>query len=113
PIRVELTSLDRGDFRRILIETDSSLIKQYQALLRTEGVELVVTDSAIDKVADIACRVNENMENIGARRLQTVLERVLEEISFEASSHAGETMIVDAGYVEARMQDILVSDDLA
>ena len=113
PIRVELTSLDRRDFRRILIETDSSLIKQYQALLRTEGVDLVVTDDAIDKVADIACQVNESMENIGARRLQTVLERVLEDISFEASSHAGETMTVDAGYVEARMKDVLVSDDLA
>ncbi|MGH2459578.1 MAG: AAA family ATPase, partial [Chloroflexota bacterium] len=113
PIRVELTALDRSDFRRILTDTDTSLVKQYQALLRTEGVELAVTDDAIDKIADIACQVNENMENIGARRLQTVLERVLEEISFEASSHAGETLTVDRDYVDSRMHDVLVHDDLA
>jgi len=112
PIRVELTSLSRDDFCRILTDTDSSLIKQYQALLGTEGVDLRFTDDAVTAVADIACRVNESMENIGARRLQTVLERVLEEISFDAATHAGETITVDPPYVEDRMKGILVSDDL-
>ncbi len=113
PIRVELATLDRDDFKRILTATDSSLIKQSQALLRTEGVELIVSDDAIDRIANIACQVNENMENIGARRLQTVLERVLEDISFEAPAHAGETVTVDGAYVQSRMAPVLVSDDLA
>ena len=113
PIRVELTSLGRDDFRRILMDTETSLIKQYQALLRTEGLELAFSDDAIDAVADIAYRVNDTTENIGARRLQTILERVLEDVSFNAPTHAGETITVDAAYVHDRVKDILVSEDLA
>lgn len=113
PIRVELTSLGRDDFRRILCETDSSLIKQYRALLRTEGVDLVFTEDAIDAIADVASRVNESTENIGARRLQTVLERVLEDVSFHAPEHAGQTITIDAAYVQDRMKDVVVNDDLA
>jgi ATP-dependent HslUV protease ATP-binding subunit HslU len=113
PIRVELSSLTKEDFRRILTATDNSLIKQYQALLHTEGVNLVFTDDAVDAIAEVACKVNESMENIGARRLQTVLERVLEDISFRASEHAGTVVTVDAAYVDSRMKDVLVSDDLA
>src|SRR5579884_765162 len=113
PIRVELSALSRDDFKRILTDTETSLIKQYQALLKTEGVDLVFSDGAIDAVADVAFQVNDNTENIGARRLQTVLERVLEDVSFNASAHAGETFVVDQEYVESRTRDVLVSDDLA
>ncbi len=113
PIRVELTSLGRDDFRRILGDTDSSLIKQYQALLRTEGVDLIFTDDAVGAIADIAYRVNESTENIGARRLQTVLERVLEDVSFRAPEYAGQTITIDGAYVQDRMKDLVVNDDLA
>ncbi|MBX6770833.1 MAG: ATP-dependent protease ATPase subunit HslU [Chloroflexi bacterium] len=112
PIRVELSPLGRDEFRRILTETDTSLVKQYQALLQTEGVDLRFTDDAIDAIADVACRVNETTENIGARRLQTVLERVLEDISFDAPIYAGRTVTIDAAYVHERMRPILVNDDL-
>ena len=91
PIRVELRALTRDDFRRILTETEASLIKQYVALLATEGVTLDFTPDSIDAIADIAVAVNGSIENIGARRLQTVMERVLEEISFSAPDRSGET----------------------
>ena len=91
PIRVELKPLTREDFRRILTEPEASLIKQYVALMATEGVTLDFTDDAIDALADIAAQVNSTVENIGARRLQTVMERVLDEISFDATDKSGET----------------------
>ncbi|HEY6601273.1 MAG TPA: ATP-dependent protease ATPase subunit HslU, partial [Xanthobacteraceae bacterium] len=99
PIRVELAPLTRDDFRRILTETEASLIKQYIALLATEGVKLEFTPDAIDAIADVAVAVNSSVENIGARRLQTVMERVLDEISFAAPDHSGDTVAIDAAYV--------------
>ena len=99
PIRVELKALTRDDFRRILTEPEASLIKQYVALMATEGVTLEFTEDAIDAIADIAVAVNSSVENIGARRLQTVMERVLDEISFSAPDRSGETVKIDAAYV--------------
>lgn len=113
PIRVELKPLTREDFRRILTEPEASLIKQYVALLATEGVTLEFTDDAIDALADTAVLVNETVENIGARRLQTVMERVLDEISFEASDRGGETVRIDAAYVRARIHDLARNTDLS
>ena len=101
PIRVELRALTRDDFRRILTEPEASLIKQYVALLATEGVTLDFTPDSIDAIADIAVAVNASVENIGARRLQTVMERVLEEISFSAPDRSGETVKIDAAFVRA------------
>ena len=100
PIRVELNSLTEEDFRRILTDTEASLIKQYVALMQTEGVELDFTDDAIAAIARIAAKVNGSVENIGARRLQTVMERVLDEVSFTAADRAGEKVRIDAAYVE-------------
>jgi ATP-dependent HslUV protease ATP-binding subunit HslU len=113
PIRVELRALTRDDFVRILTETEASLIKQYVALLATEGVALQFTDDAIDAIADIAVQVNASVENIGARRLQTVMERVLDEISFAAPDRSGETLRVDAAYVEQHIGDLARNADLS
>jgi ATP-dependent HslUV protease ATP-binding subunit HslU len=113
PLRVELDSLTRDDFRRILVETDNSLIKQAQALLATEGVELQFTTEAIGRVADIAYTVNDTTENIGARRLQTVLERVLEEISFDAPTRSGEVIVIDSAYVDQQVKHLVKDDNLA
>ncbi len=113
PIRVELTALTRDDFRRILTEPEANLIKQAVALLATEGVTLAFTDDAIDALADMAVSVNSSVENIGARRLQTVIERVLEEISFEASDKAGQTVTIDKAYVEGRIGDLARNADLS
>ncbi len=113
PIRVELKPLTRDDFRRILTEPQASLIKQYIALMATEGVKLVITDDAIDALADIAVQVNSTVENIGARRLQTVMERVLDEISFEASDKNGEEITIDCAYVEAHIGDLARNTDLS
>jgi ATP-dependent HslUV protease ATP-binding subunit HslU len=113
PIRVELKPLSRDDFRRILTEPEASLIKQYIALMATEGVKLVITDDAIDALADIAVQVNATVENIGARRLQTVMERVLDEISFEASDRSGEEIAIDRNYVEAHIGDLARNADLS
>src|SRR4029077_13070219 len=99
PIRVELKPLTREDFRRILTEPEASLIKQYVALMATEGVTLDFSADGIDALADIAAQVNSTVENIGARRLQTVMERVLDEISFAAADRTGETIRIDAAYV--------------
>jgi len=113
PIRVELKALTRDDFRRILTETEASLIKQTVALLATENVTLNFTDDAIDAIADIAVEVNANVENIGARRLQTVMERVLDEISFSASDRGGETVTIDAAYVRHHIGDLAKNADLS
>jgi ATP-dependent HslUV protease ATP-binding subunit HslU len=113
PIRVELKALTRDDFRRILTEPEANLIRQHQALLATEGVTLSFTEEAIDALADAAVQVNGAVENIGARRLQTVLEKVLEEISFAAADRSGETVTVDAAYVARRIGDLASNADLS
>jgi ATP-dependent HslUV protease ATP-binding subunit HslU len=113
PIRVELEALTRDDMRRILTEPEASLIKQYVALLQTEGVTLDITDGAIDALADVAVAVNSTVENIGARRLQTVMERVLDEISFAAPDRHGETIKVDADYVQKHVGDLAKNADLS
>ena len=113
PIRVELQALTRDDFRRILTEPEASLIKQYIALMNTEGVTLDFTEDAIDAIANIAVSVNSAIENIGARRLQTVMERVLDEISFAATDRAGETVRIDAAYVEKHIGDLAKNADLS
>jgi ATP-dependent HslUV protease ATP-binding subunit HslU len=113
PIRVELSSLNEDDFRRILTETEASLIKQYQALMATEGVELVFEPDAINALARIAVQVNSTLENIGARRLQTVMERVLDEVSFTAPDRFGETIRIDAAFVEKNVGDLAKNADLS
>ncbi len=113
PIRVELRALTEEDFVRILKETRANLVDQYTALLGTEKVALDFTDEAIAEVAKIAARVNESVENIGARRLQTVMERLLEDISFEAEEHEGETVTIDADYVRERLDDLSGDTDLS
>jgi ATP-dependent HslUV protease ATP-binding subunit HslU len=113
PIRVELKALSRDDFQRILTEPEASLIKQYRALLDTEGVKLDFTDDGIGAIADIAALVNASVENIGARRLQTVMERVLDDISFSATERTGETVKVDSQYVRSRVEDLAKDQDLS
>jgi len=113
PIRVELQSLTMDDFIRILTEPKSSLVKQYTALLETEGVKLEFTHEALEEVARFAFRVNEGTENIGARRLHTIMERVLDEISFEAPEKKGEHVTVDAAYVQNTLSDIVKDQDLS
>ena len=113
PNRVELKALTRDDFRRILSEPEASLIKQYSALLATEEVTLEFTDDAIDALADLAVEINRSVENIGARRLHTVMERLLDEISFTATERSGEVERIDAGYVRARVGDLAEDADLS
>ncbi len=113
PIRVALAPLSRADLRRILTEPEHSLVKQYAALLGTENVTLVFTDDAIDALAELAADINDRVENIGARRLHTVLERLLEEISFTATDRAGETVTVDAAYVAERVGPLAIKGDLS
>jgi ATP-dependent HslUV protease ATP-binding subunit HslU len=113
PIRVELKPLTRDDFRRILTEPEASLIKQYVALMATEGVSLQFSEDAIDAVADVAVAVNSSVENIGARRLQTVMERVLDDISFGAPDRSGETVKIDAAYVHKHVDDLAKNADLS
>jgi len=113
PIRVELKGLTRDDFKRILNDTEASLVRQYVALLGTEGVALTLTDDGIDAIARTAEQVNEAVENIGARRLQTVMEKLLESLSFDASERAGDAVTVDAAYVERELGDIARDTDLS
>ena len=113
PIRVELSSLTEDDFRRILTDTEASLIKQYVALMRTEGIELEFSDDAIAAIARIAAKVNGSVENIGARRLQTVMERVLDEVSFTAADRSGEKVSIDAEFVERHVGDLAGNADLS
>ena len=113
PIRVELSSLSEDDFRRILTDTEASLVKQYVALLQTEGVSLQFEASAIDALAKVAVQVNDSVENIGARRLQTVMERVLDEVSFTAPDRNGETIVIDGDFVEKYVGDLSRNTDLS
>ena len=113
PIRVELHDLSRDDFVRILTEPKGALVKQQVALLATEGVLLEITDEAVEALADIAFRVNQSTENIGARRLTTVMEKLVEEISFEAADRSGETIRIDKAQVLDRLADICEDADLS
>ncbi len=113
PIRVELRALTQEDFVRILSETRANLVEQYRARIGTEKVTLEFTDDAVNEVARIAATVNENIENIGARRLQTVMEKLIEEISFEAEEHEGETVTIDAAYVRERLDGLAGNTDLS
>jgi ATP-dependent HslUV protease ATP-binding subunit HslU len=113
PIRVELSALSRDDFRRILTEPETSLIKQYKALLKTEEVTLEFAEDAIDALADLAAEINTSVENIGARRLHTVLERLLEDISFTATDRSGATITIDANYVQERVAPLAKNADLS
>ncbi len=113
PIRVELNALTRDDFRRILNETEASLLRQYEALLKTEGVSLVFEPGGVDAIADAAAEVNATVENIGARRLATILETVLDDISFSAPDRPGEALVIDAAYVTARLGPITKNADLS
>jgi ATP-dependent HslUV protease ATP-binding subunit HslU len=113
PIRVELKALGRDDFRRILTEPEASLIKQYTALLATEGITLAFTGDGIDALADIAFEINASVENIGARRLQTVMERVLDDVSYTATDRSGETITIDKAYVDLHIGSLAKNADLS
>ena len=113
PIRVELDSLSVDDFKAILTQTDASLVRQYQALLATEGVTLEFSEDGVARLAQIACDVNESTENIGARRLSTVMERLLDEVSFDATRLEGQQVHIDAAYVDARLADVSRDEDLS
>jgi len=113
PIRVELASLSVADFEQILTNTDACLTRQYEALLATEGIKLDFQATAIKRLAEIAWQVNEKTENIGARRLYTVMEKLLEEISFTATKRSGETLTIDAAYVDSKLKGLAQSEDLA
>jgi ATP-dependent HslUV protease ATP-binding subunit HslU len=113
PIRVELQSLSVKDFEAILVQTHASLVKQYQALLATEKVTLDFTAEGITRLAQIAFDVNERTENIGARRLSTVMERLLDDVSFDAASLSGQTVCIDASYVDTRLGELSQDEDLS
>ena len=113
PLRVELDSLKKEDFKRILLEPKNALVKQYKALLETEGVNVDFSEEAIDRMTTIAEDVNAKAENIGARRLHTIMEKVLEDISFTADEHKGETITIDAAFVDEKLKDISSSEDLS
>jgi ATP-dependent HslUV protease ATP-binding subunit HslU len=113
PIRVELDPLTREDFIRILTEPANALLKQYVALLRTERIELTFRDDAIAAIADVAARVNERTENIGARRLHTVVERLLDQISFDAPEMPQQEVVIDAAYVREKLEEVVKDEDLS
>ena len=113
PIRVELEALTSEDFKKILKEPDNSLIKQYKALLKTENVDLEFSDDGIDTIASIATEVNSTVENIGARRLHTIIERVLDEISFTATDRSGEKIVVDSDYIKKNLGELVKDTDLS
>ncbi len=113
PIRVELSALSTEDFTRILTEPDASLTEQYEALIATEGVELTFDESGVRRAAEIAFQVNEQNENIGARRLHTVLERLLEAVSFEAADRSGQSLRIDADYVDKHLGELVRDEDLS
>lgn len=113
PIRVELSALDVKDFSRILVEPDASLTEQYIALMQTEGLALTFEDSAIERIAEVAFTVNESTENIGARRLHTIMERLLESVSYEASDKSGESLNIDGKYVDEQLGELAINEDLS
>ncbi len=113
PIRVELDALNSSDFKRILKEPDNSLIKQYKALLKTENVDLEFSEDGIDTIANLASEVNSSVENIGARRLHTIIERVLDEISFTATDRSGEKIVIDSKYVKENLGQLVKDNDLS
>ncbi len=113
PIRVELAALTRDDFRRILTEPEANLLRQHEALMATEGLRLTFTDDAVDALADAAVQVNSAVENIGARRLQTVLEKVVEDISFTAGDRPDEAVVIDGAYVRERVGELAKNADLS
>jgi ATP-dependent HslUV protease ATP-binding subunit HslU len=113
PIRVELDSLDKGDFIKILTQPRNALLKQYQALMATEGIKITFSDDAVDEIAEIAEKVNETHENIGARRLHTVMEKVMEDISFSAPNTRKKSLMIDRAYVQKQLQDIVEDEDLS
>lgn len=113
PIRVELEALSAADFKRILIEPNASLTEQYVALMKTENVDLIFTEEGIEEIANAAWRVNEKTENIGARRLHTVLERLMDEISFDASERGGDSFSIDAKYVKEHLEELIDNEDLS
>ena len=113
PLRVELDSLNKEDFKRILTEPKNALIKQYTALFSTEGVTLEFKEEAIDRISEMAEELNSKTENIGARRLHTIMEKVLDELSFEADGHKGETISIDAAYVDSKVSDVANNEDLS
>ena len=113
PIRVELSSLSVEDFKSILTSTDACLTRQYQALMRTEGLKLIFEEGGIGRIAETAWRVNEKTENIGARRLYTVMEKLLEELSFDAANRSGDEVEVSADYVDEKLKDLSEREDLA
>ena len=113
PIRVELSALNEEDFKRILKEPDNSLIKQYKALLKTENVDLEFTDDGIDMLAKLSAEINASVENIGARRLHTIIEKVLDDISFNASDKPGEKIIINKSYVEKNLGNLVKDTDLS
>jgi ATP-dependent HslUV protease ATP-binding subunit HslU len=110
---VELEPLGAEDFRRILTEPKNALTKQYQQLMATEGVQLEFTDDAVEEIARIAGEVNARTENIGARRLHTVMERLMEDLSFDAPDRAGERIVIDRAYVQAKLADVVKDTDLS
>ncbi|HAH87497.1 MAG TPA: HslU--HslV peptidase ATPase subunit, partial [Armatimonadetes bacterium] len=113
PIRVELDNLYESDLKRILTDPKNALIKQYTALLSTEGVSISFTEDAVSQIASIAAEVNSRAENIGARRLHTVMERLLEDLSFNAPELAGSTVTIDAGYVHDKLEGIVKDEDIS
>ena len=113
PIRVELSALNEEDFKRILKEPENSLIKQYKALLKTENVDLEFTEDGIDTLAKVSTEINASVENIGARRLHTIIEKVLDDISFNATDKSGEKIVIDALYVKKNLGDLVKDTDLS
>ena len=113
PIRVELQALTTEDYQRILIEPNASLTEQYKALMATEGISLDFADSGIERIAELAWQVNEGTENIGARRLHTLLERLLENLSYEAGDQGNSEIVIDENYVNEQLQDIAKNTDLS
>jgi ATP-dependent HslUV protease ATP-binding subunit HslU len=113
PIRVELEALSANDFKRILTEPKASLTEQYIALMKTEDVNIEFTEDGINQIADAAWRVNETTENIGARRLHTVMERLMDEISFDATDKAGSTLVIDEAYVNSKLGEFVEDEDLS
>ena len=113
PIRVELRDLTEEDFVRILHETDNALTRQYSAMMATEGVTVAFSEDGIKALANAAAEVNRSVENIGARRLYTIIERVFEDLSFEAPDQSGQTITIDQAYVEAHLADLIKSSDLS